>query len=167
MPLRQNSPQFKAALTQADVPPVVQRPLSYVRSTEVRSLYWKHRGLQLLISLWFVLGIGGLAFGIAALLGKIPPQFNPNLDVPFYGACALAYGLIFPITSLGCWLRAEWGRFAGVVTSLLALPVFPYGSALGLFGLFVCLISNPLFGEKRVNGGELVEEHRFRRVLDR
>lgn len=161
MPIPRNRPQFKAAVTQAEVPPPIERPLSYVRTATVKSLLWRHYALLILCVVWLLLGLACLGFGIAAFAGMVPKLTDDQIAL--LGAICLFVGALEVGTALGCWLRAKWGRVCGFVLAVLTLLKFPFGTIFGIFMLFVLFRSSPLFGANRFHGAELAEEHGYRK----
>ncbi len=161
MPIPRNRPQFKAAVSQEEVPPPIDRPLSYVRSATVKSLLWRHYALLVLCALWSLGGFICVAMGIAAFAGFIPKLTDDQ--VALLGALSLFSGALQIVTALGCWLRAKWGRVCGFVLGAISLLGFPLGTLNGIFILVVFFRSAPLFGPSRFSGGELAEEHRYRK----
>ncbi|CAN5736193.1 hypothetical protein BH09VER1_BH09VER1_39910 [soil metagenome] len=161
MPTPRSRPQFKAAATQEEVPPSIPRPLSYVRTATVKALVWRHYALLLLCGIWMLFGLLCLAAGIAVYAGMIPKLSDDQINL--VGPTCLAAGLLEIVTSIGCWLRAPWGRVFAFVLSFLTLLSFPFGTPLGLFALVVLFRSSQLFGENRFDGAELLEERQSRK----
>jgi hypothetical protein len=57
----------------------------------------------------------------------------------FFGGLLLVIGLPGVIVGIGLLKGAPWARIAGIVFSILDLPVFPLGTALGAYGLWTLL----------------------------
>ncbi len=114
------------------------------------------RHLRTLATLWAVLGawhlIGGLlgVFFMTAVtrhgLGSwgIPfpgehgfPQAWMGFMVPVIaGATVISAGLAFA-TAYGLFQRTRWGRLVAIIAAILALFKFPFGTALGIYTLWV------------------------------
>jgi hypothetical protein len=113
--------------------------------------------LQLLGILWCVYGVYRAASGILAalvLLGISTPGllggFGKPPNVPFLALAPWMSGLavvIVLITSVGALLalaagvsllmRKSWGRIFAIVIGILALITIPFGTALGIYTLWV------------------------------
>ena len=98
---------------------------------------------------WGVLGLCGALVlmvvfgGVAGLVGA---DGDPDaaLVVPIIGLTGLALVLIVVITSLpaviigyGLFRLRPWSRIAGIVLSIVSLLMFPFGTPLGVYGLWV------------------------------
>lgn len=92
---------------------------------------------------------GGIAFlvlgGIAGLLGTAGPS-DSWIAVPILGGIGVFVLLLMLVLSLpglivgiGLVGMHRWARIAGIVVSAFELLHFPFGSMLGLYGLWVLL----------------------------
>ena len=87
--------------------------------------------------------------GIAALVGSgvgntgdLPPEAAaPVVGVVGAGICVFILVLSLPgiITGIGLLRYCEWARVVGIVLSAISLPAVPFGTALGVYGLWVLL----------------------------
>lgn len=107
--------------------------------------------LGLLGALAFLALFGGAA-GIAGLVSHEEP--DAAVAVPILGGMGVVVAVIIAVLSLpglligiGLTKFRRWGRVGGVVLSALNLLNFPFGTAIGAYGLWVLLSkeSEPLF----------------------
>ncbi len=110
---------------------------------------------------WGALGFLGalvvfLIFGGAMGIIGVTAHHDPGAGVaiPIVGLVGGAIFLVIVITSIpsfvigiGLLRRAWWSRIAGIILSALHLLNLPFGTALGIYGLWVLLSSDslPLF----------------------
>ena len=103
--------------------------------------------IGLLVGLAFFLFFGGLA-----MLGARDPQAAGA--VPLLGGLAVFLLTIIGILSIpdilagiGLLKRKNWARILGVILCALSLPMFPLGTAFGIYGLWTLLNQQtiPLF----------------------
>jgi hypothetical protein len=109
------------------------------------------RHLQLLAALWLAAaGLGGLvATSLAALalaaaaLGTDPWRARAaTLAAVAFGASGAGVGLwAVAAAAVGVGLRRRrgWAPASGVVLAVVSLPAVPFGTALGLYALWVLL----------------------------
>jgi hypothetical protein len=93
------------------------------------------------LGLWFV---GRMV--IPSVLSAVPGlTFSPPIERLIQGGIAIASGfLVFQtalalITAWGLLERQSWGRIVGIVAGILALLRIPFGTALGIYTLWVLL----------------------------
>jgi hypothetical protein len=96
-----------------------------------------------------VLGLFGAAvLGLVFMAGAVGASGDADAAValPIIGLTGMALVLVTVATSLpaliigwGLYKLRPWARIAGIVLSLLLLLVFPFGTALGVYGLWVLL----------------------------
>ena len=93
------------------------------------------------MGLWF---IGRMV--IPSVLSSIPGfAYSQPLEHIIRGGIVLASGILFFQTALalvaawGLLERQSWGRIAGIVAGILALIRIPFGTALGIYTLWVLL----------------------------
>jgi hypothetical protein len=96
-------------------------------------------GLTLLLGVGLLLmffGIGGLA---AATGGK-----DALVAIPVLGAIGTFLAVFFAVIGLPGFLvgigllnRAPWARIGGIIISILSLINFPFGTAIGIYGLVI------------------------------
>ena len=118
------------------------------------------RNIQRLAILWTISGILRLAgIGWMMIFGKMffpfmrgwggpvvwPVGGRWGLDIPFRGGLftlgiVLAFfGVLHLALAWGLFEREPWARFLGLVLGFLALVRFPFGTALGIYTLWVLL----------------------------
>ncbi len=107
-------------------------------------------GLGLLVSLTLM-----LAFGAAAgIVGANANAHDAAIALPIIGLAGtalvtflLVLSLPGLVTGIGLLKFKPWARIAGIVLSALHLIPIPFGTALGVYGLWVLLNkeSEPLF----------------------
>jgi hypothetical protein len=113
------------------------------------------RHIQLLASLWLVTGILRFAeVGSIFIAGRILPfligwgagrQFNnfPFDFLPFglyaIGCLLAVFGVVHIVLAWGLFQREPWARVLGLVIGFMALLRPPFGTALGIYTLWVLL----------------------------
>lgn len=97
--------------------------------------------------------------GIAALVGWAAPNEGAAIAVPILGMVGTGIAIIAIVLSLpgivagfGLLNRAEWARILTIVLSGFELLNFPFGSALGAYGLWVLLSAD---GERAYRGSSI------------
>jgi len=107
--------------------------------------------LGILGALAFLALFGGMA-GIVGLVAQDEP--DAAVAVPILGGIGLVVSIVIALMSIpglvvgiGLTKFRGWSRIAGVVLSVLNLLNFPFGTALGAYGLWVLLSkeTEPLF----------------------
>ena len=106
-----------------------------------------------------VLGALQIAFGVIGLLGAVLLIFvfggaagivgasgdpDASIAVPIIGLTGMALVGFLVMTSLpsvivgiGLLRRSPWARIAGIVLSIVSLVLFPFGTIVGVYGLWV------------------------------
>lgn len=135
MPAERDSGAPPASLA-GHAPEQVER--LYYRSCQVRTMIFL-MGLYLLL-------FGGLVVVIMYL------YWPPRSAVDMALAAAPPFGVA---TMVGLMGRSTWGRIAGIVMCLLMLIHVPFGTLIGIPGLFVFFRSGKLFGPDRLTHREL------------
>jgi hypothetical protein len=115
----------------------------HVRILGVLNIVWGSLGV---IGALFVLLIFGGALGLVGIASHQEPE--AAIAVPIIGLIGGAISLIILVTSIpaivagiGLLRMASWSRTVGIFISALHLLGFPFGTALGIYGLWV-LMSN-------------------------
>jgi hypothetical protein len=93
--------------------------------------------LGLCLALMFVVIFGGAAVGAST-------DPDAAVAVPIIGITGTALVMFMVVTSLpaiivgyALFRMRPWSRVGGIVVSILSLFVFPFGTALGVYGLWV------------------------------
>ena len=123
--------------------------------THVRLLGYLHIGFSILTAL---VGVGLLALfgGIAALVAVTEGRTDPDalVAIPVLGAVGLFVCLLLVVLSIpgiiagwGLLKFRAWARVLTIVLSAIQLLNVPFGTALGVYGLWVLLsdATEPLF----------------------
>lgn len=131
----------------AGAPPVYYQPgVSGRLNSHLRTLgiLWLVYGVLLafnVVGLWFV---GRMV--IPAVLSNIPGfPYSPPIEHLIRGGIFIASGILFLqtalafITAWGLLERQSWGRIVGIVAGIFALIRIPFGTALGIYTLWVLL----------------------------
>ena len=95
--------------------------------------------LGLCSALLLVVVFGGVAGAIGAA-----PDPDAAVALPIIGLTGFAVVLLVVVVSLpavivgyGLYRLQPWARIAGIVLSVLSLLVFPFGTVLGVYGMWV------------------------------
>jgi hypothetical protein len=98
------------------------------------------------IFLLLILGGVGTAITAAGHSGKFPDLENPQIAGPIIGVVGIAIGTFLLALSapaiiggIGLLKCRPWSRILMIVVSSLHLLSFPFGTALGIYGLWVLL----------------------------
>ena len=110
--------------------------------TQLQVLGWLHFALNVLyvvggVALLFVGSAAAAA--VAASAGREAMPFAAMLAASgwIFAAILLAVGLPGTIIGWGLAQQANWARIPGIVLSILCLPAVPFGTAIGIYGLYV------------------------------
>jgi hypothetical protein len=133
----------------AVVPVTTAVPIAGSRSVAVPGRVERHIGI--LAVLWMVYSalhiIAGLAMitvsrlvlaHIAAAGGEAPPAFVRPL-ISFIGIAILVKGVLGFAAGVGLMQRATWARMLAVVIGVISLINVPFGTALGIYTLWVLM----------------------------
>ena len=94
---------------------------------------------------------GAFVLGLVFAAGAVGASGDSDAAValPFIGLTGMALVEVTVVTSLpaviigwGLYKLRPWARIAGIVLALLSLLVFPFGTALGIYGLWVLFSSD-------------------------
>lgn len=101
-----------------------------------------------------------LSFGVVALAGMIAmPDVDPGLPKPVFIVLAVFY----MIAIIGILMRTSWGRVMGIIVCIISLINIPFGTLIGVVGLFAFIKAPNLFGHGRVLHKDLKTEFRLRK----
>jgi hypothetical protein len=103
-------------------------------------LYLVFAGLSALLGL----GIFLLTGAVTAIVGTAADPADAQLAIPFIrlgGTAAAVFCLLWAVpgvvVGIGLLKRRPWARVLGIVMSALSLMHIPFGTALGIYGLWV------------------------------
>jgi hypothetical protein len=105
------------------------------------------------------LGIMALFGGAAGLVGATAPSDEALIAVPAIGLTGTFLTIFLLVVSVpglvagfGLWSFKSWARILGIVLCALNLIAFPWGTLLGIYGLWVLLSkdSERLFNSEAV-----------------
>jgi hypothetical protein len=103
-------------------------------------LYLVFAGLSVL----FGLGILLLTGAVSGIVGMAADPSDARLAIPFIrlgGTAAAVFCLVWAVPGLvvgiGLLKRQPWARIFGIVISALSLVHVPFGTALGVYGLWI------------------------------
>ncbi len=126
---------------------------THVQILGVLNIAWGALGLFASLIIMLVFG------GVMGIIGPAAAhEPDAHMAIPIVGLVGGLIFLILVITSvpslvigIGLLRRAWWARVAGIVLSAVHLPNIPFGTALGIYGLWVLLSQDtlPLFSEAR------------------
>jgi hypothetical protein len=95
--------------------------------------------MGLMMAMLLVVVFGGAA-GIVGASGDP----NASVAVPIIGLTGTALVAVLAVTSLpsvvigiGLLRRRSWARIAGIVVSIISLMMIPFGTVVGVYGLWV------------------------------
>jgi hypothetical protein len=109
----------------------------------------------LLIAAAMMLIFGGATWLVGAAAGRDAATAVPILGLTGAALSTFLLMLSLPalVTGIGLLQRRSWARIAGIVISLLNLFNFPFGTPLGVYGLWVLFAKDT----ERVFAGHRVE----------
>jgi hypothetical protein len=103
-------------------------------------LYIAFSALSLLVALFLMLAIGSAA----GIVGLTAESSDAAVAIPILGLAGTALGFMLLVLSLpglitgwGLLNYKSWARILGLVLSVLNLLNIPFGTALGIYGLWV------------------------------
>ena len=110
---------------------------THVKVLAVLQIVFGAMGLLLAVLLVFVFG------GAAGIVGANADP-DARIAVPIIGITGIALVGFLTLTSLpsvivgvGLLKRAAWARIAGIVISIVSLMLIPFGTIVGVYGLWV------------------------------
>lgn len=103
-------------------------------------LYLVFAGLSVLLALAIVLATGV----VTSIVGTAADPADAQLAIPFIrlgGAAAAVFCFLWAVpgvvVGIGLLQRRPWVRILGIVLSALSLMHIPFGTALGIYGLWI------------------------------
>ena len=107
----------------------------------VAVLYIALGALNLLAAVLF-----GFAMGLAGMIAGTSADPDVAIAIPIIGIAGTALvmfllllSLPMIITGVGLLRHREWARIAGIVIAAIAIFHFPFGTAIGIYGLWTLL----------------------------
>lgn len=92
------------------------------------------------------LGIMAVFGGVAGIVGATAPNDEALIAVPVLGLTGTLLTVLLLVLSLpglaagiGLWWFKPWARILGIVLCALSLVAIPWGTLLGIYGLWVLL----------------------------
>jgi hypothetical protein len=106
-------------------------------------LYIVFGGLGVLLALVVLLVFGSIAGLVAAVVeDQLGARFAPQI-ISAVGSLVFVFILILSVPNIaagvGLLSYREWGRILTIILSALNLPFVPFGTVLGVYGLWVLL----------------------------
>jgi hypothetical protein len=103
-------------------------------------LYLVFSGLSALLALTIFVATGA----VTSIVGIAADPADAQLAIPFIrlggtAAALFVFAWAVPglVVGIGLLTRRPWARILGIVISVLSLMHFPFGTALGIYGLWV------------------------------
>ena len=102
--------------------------------------------LQIALSGFCLLGAIVLMLIFGGVMGAVSAADDPEAMIALpvlglTGAALVSFLLVLSlpglITGIGLLQRRPWARIAGIVISILSLMMFPFGTIVGVYGLWV------------------------------
>lgn len=119
------------------------------------------RHLQVVAILWLIWSILGLARGAGFFLFtgfarhfmpfSFPGHFWMMPVAAMAGTISLAYGILGIVAAWGLFQRQGWARLLGLIVAFLSLLHIPFGTALGIYTLWVLLPSESADEYRRIS----------------
>jgi hypothetical protein len=111
--------------------------------THIRVLAWLHiihSGLGLLLALFLLTLFGG----IAGYVGSVTHNPDARIAAPIVGGVGTLVFIVIAavalpglVAGIGLLKLAPWSRILGIIISAIDLLSVPFGTALGIYGLWV------------------------------
>jgi hypothetical protein len=96
------------------------------------------------LSVLLALGIWIITGAVASIVGTAADPTDARIAIPFIrlgGTAAAVFVFVWAVPGLvvgiGLLKRQPWARIFGIVMSVLSLMHVPFGTALGIYGLWV------------------------------
>lgn len=113
------------------------------RNLNIVAGFWLANGILRLMSLGGLMIFRRLVFqmGVWPGIGRWPFNFNPFLwgGMLSAGIFLALFGVVHLLLAWGLFERQPWARILGIVVGFLALIRFPFGTALGIYTIWVLL----------------------------
>ncbi|HSR67726.1 MAG TPA: hypothetical protein VLU25_07280 [Acidobacteriota bacterium] len=132
---------------------------THVKVFAVLNVLWGGIGVLTAFGLLFFFGLLGGVAGVAGLSEQEPDALAGMTVMALVGAFLFILLGVLSLPSLlagiGLLQFRTWGRVLGIVVSIIDLMHFPFGTALGIYGLWVLLQPE---SEVLFNGGRPVSQ---------
>ncbi len=126
--------------------------LADLEFNELKKLFYRSSNVRVIAVL----------ISIAAVVLAITPFLVP--EPPLHPFIYILLAIFYTVTVVGLFKRTYWGRGLGIVVSIISLINIPFGTIVGLFGLFAFIGSPRLFGEDRLTHQELKAEFNLQKA---
>ncbi len=133
--------------------------LAELNYKQLRKLY--HRSINIR-TLNFLICIAAIFMGFSVVGLVMSLSQMPSRMVSFLIIFILIF-ILELVTFIGVFLRADWGRFMGIICSILIMLNFPVGTLFGIAGLFAFFGAPELFGPDRIKHAEVRKEFKHRK----
>ena len=90
----------------------------------------------------YIVGLQILSLGLAFVTDEAEIQFAAYLLKYIIGVAVLLYAIPAIIAGIGLRQGKSWGLILAFVIGILSLPVFPLGTALGVYACIVYLMDH-------------------------
>lgn len=116
---------------------------SHVKVFAILNVAWGGLGVLTGLGMLFFFGVLGSVAGVAGLSDREPDALAAMSLMALVGAFLFVLLIVLSLPSLlagiGLLQLRTWGRVLGIVVSIIDLMHFPFGTALGVYGLWVLL----------------------------
>jgi len=113
---------------------------------EIRKLYYASVNVRA-IGVLYGLGAVGVIAGGGVLMSSPSGTRNPFL--PGLATLFVVLGIVYVAACVSSYTRPTWGRWLGIVLSVLSLLSFPIGTLIGIWMLVAYIQGGRLFGPGR------------------
>lgn len=118
--------------------PVVSTRHRLEHHLKILGVLWVVLGALFLLPSLFLMGIGGVAHSVIPFQAGMARVFGP-LAIFMVGGTLLILGAGGVLVGWGLMKHQSWARIAAIVLGILALFHPPFGTALGIYTLWVLL----------------------------
>jgi len=136
------------------VPSLPGGRLDDVDFKKLRKDYYRSSNVNVIA---FLLALGAVAWLIVSLA--------PDSEAGALVFVNVGISVFSGVTAFGLFRRASWGRVLGIIACVVSLISIPFGTIIGVAGLFAFFGSPHLFGPERVMHKELKAEFKRQKAL--
>ena len=90
----------------------------------------------------FTIGLQFLAIGMQYIIDDPEAMFAVHLAKYIIGTMIFLYAIPAVIAGIGLLNRKEWALILALIVGVISLPVFPLGTALGVYAIIVFLMKH-------------------------